>query len=419
MQSCHFMINFTFVILISIITSSLANAKIYSTNEYDFPLKDADVATLTSVATTAQVPYKIIKIEIRKDRRNVPLLENRNEVPLAIFQQANSAAPLAFVISGTGGTALSGAALFLGSQLYKLGYNVVTLPSPISWHYSLDVSESSLPGYPLRDAPEYYQFLQKVLFSLKTQQKLKTSEFSLVGYSYGGLTASHLAQIDLEQKIFNFKKVVIINPPLNLQNGLNILDQYYREGAQMPFERKQVILGTAIDVGMKMQEKGFDLKLIGDALHSLQLTQSETKWLIGNGFREGLRDIIYVSQQVKDRKILKEKANSSRKSKRMNEAKRFSFGNYFELFLIPSISDHADSAAVLKSSSLYSLEETIKNNKNVFVMTNQDDFLLTIADVEYLKATVGDRLYLYPYGGHVGNLWHPVNMKDFADIMSM
>ena len=133
--------------------------------------------------------------------------------------------------------------------------------------------------------------------------------------------------------------------------------------------------------------------------------------------REGLRDLIYVSQQVKDLKILKEKATSSAKTKRLNEAKRFSFRNYFELFLIPSISGNEDPSAILRNSSFYNLGETIKNNKNIFVITNQDDFLVTPADIEYLKTVAADRLYLYPYGGHVGNLWYHVNSNDFLEIM--
>jgi hypothetical protein len=46
-------------------------------------------------------------------------------------------------------------------------------------------------------------------------------------------------------------------------------------------------------------------------------------------------------------------------------------------------------------------------------MHNADDFLANRKTIEALKAALGDQVMLYPYGGHVGNLWYPDN-KEYA-----
>jgi hypothetical protein len=42
-------------------------------------------------------------------------------------------------------------------------------------------------------------------------------------------------------------------------------------------------------------------------------------------------------------------------------------------------------------------------------MHNADDFLTDRRSLEELKEALGDRMTLYPYGGHLGNLWYPDN----------
>jgi hypothetical protein len=57
-------------------------------------------------------------------------------------------------------------------------------------------------------------------------------------------------------------------------------------------------------------------------------------------------------------------------------------------------------------TSLQSIEEHIAGNPRIAVLTNADDFILTRADYHYLAETFGERAFLYPRGGHGGNLEH-------------
>jgi hypothetical protein len=43
-------------------------------------------------------------------------------------------------------------------------------------------------------------------------------------------------------------------------------------------------------------------------------------------------------------------------------------------------------------------------------MTNVNDFILTKAELDYLQLIFGDRVKIYPRGGHLGNLEYKENL---------
>jgi hypothetical protein len=67
----------------------------------------------------------------------------------------------------------------------------------------------------------------------------------------------------------------------------------------------------------------------------------------------------------------------------------------------------------IQRGSLGQILERLRSNPKVHIMHNADDFLANRKTIEALKAALGDQVMLYPYGGHVGNLWYPEN-KEYA-----
>ena len=59
--------------------------------------------------------------------------------------------------------------------------------------------------------------------------------------------------------------------------------------------------------------------------------------------------------------------------------------------------------------SLYALEDYLKSSSKIAVMHNADDVILGTGDLGFLRRTFGDRLTVYPLGGHCGNLNYRVN----------
>jgi hypothetical protein len=68
-----------------------------------------------------------------------------------------------------------------------------------------------------------------------------------------------------------------------------------------------------------------------------------------------------------------------------------------------------DISQLIDQVSLYALSDYLKNSSKIAVMHNADDIILGPGDIGFLRNTFGDRLTLYPYGGHCGNLNYRVN----------
>lgn len=62
---------------------------------------------------------------------------------------------------------------------------------------------------------------------------MEISDYYLVGYSLGGTEAGILSWIDEREKSFNFKRVFMINPAVDLYKSAQKLDRY------MDFLRKR------------------------------------------------------------------------------------------------------------------------------------------------------------------------------------
>jgi hypothetical protein len=61
--------------------------------------------------------------------------------------------------------------------------------------------------------------------------------------------------------------------------------------------------------------------------------------------------------------------------------------------------------------------DRLRDNPRVYIMHNSDDFLTNRKSIDELKAALDDRLVLYPYGGHLGNVWYPQNKREALNIL--
>ncbi|HAG52244.1 MAG TPA: alpha/beta hydrolase, partial [Alphaproteobacteria bacterium] len=61
-------------------------------------------------------------------------------------------------------------------------------------------------------------------------------------------------------------------------------------------------------------------------------------------------------------------------------------------------------------TSMRAIENYLKKSEKIYLMHNQNDFILKEGDINYFKQVFGDRAYIYPYGGHCGNMDHKDNV---------
>lgn len=68
--------------------------------------------------------------------------------------------------------------------------------------------------------------MYRVMQAVRAQHpRLPISEFYLTGYSLGALDAAFVSHLDETRRSFNFKRVLLLNPPVNLYTSINNLDK--------------------------------------------------------------------------------------------------------------------------------------------------------------------------------------------------
>jgi pimeloyl-ACP methyl ester carboxylesterase len=390
-------------------------------SDYSFPIQDPLKASLIPAGYhPVRATYRATFLEFRADRRNVPLLKGRNKLGLGLFPQ-RVPAPLVFVIPGLGGHGLSEAALMLAEQLHEMGFHAVTLPDPMSWQYVLGVSESTLPGYLPLDSGEYYAFLERVARHLEAETQVAATSYSVVGYSFGGLLAAFLARRDLERRVFGFERVVAINPAIDVRHAITVVDGFFAAGRGIPDSRKAEITSAMVDTVIKLANRPLTGALVTWAESQWAFTERETKWVIGQSFRGSATGTIFASLQARELHLLAPQASPWRQHFRVNEARRYSFGDYLSQLVLPHLRSargfQLSDEQLLAETSLGALAADLQAHPRVYVVENADDFLARPQDLEAMRAWLGDRLFLYPRGGHMGNLWFERNKADLRLIM--
>ncbi len=65
-----------------------------------------------------------------------------------------------------------------------------------------------------------------------------------------------------------------------------------------------------------------------------------------------------------------------------------------------------------QAGDLQTYETKLRANRDIRVIVNQNDFLLTDEDLAWLHATFApERLVVFTKGGHLGNLFNPAVQK--------
>ena len=77
---------------------------------------------------------------------------------------------------------------------------------------------------------------------------------------------------------------------------------------------------------------------------------------------------------------------------------------------------NATKQALIESQSLRSIEGYLKSSAKIGVMANENDFILTRDELEYLRQLFAERAKIYQRGGHLGNLEYKDNLAYMVDF---
>lgn len=66
---------------------------------------------------------------------------------------------------------------------------------------------------------------------------------------------------------------------------------------------------------------------------------------------------------------------------------------------------------LVKYGSLNIIKNYLEKENKIAVVTNEDDFILSTDDKNFLKQTFKQNAFIYPYGGHCGNMFYKTNIQ--------
>jgi hypothetical protein len=384
---------------------------------YAYPYRDPYLATITAAALnpdglTPGLKRQVVHVPVLPERNNLPTLEGRGEVSVALYRQ-HRPAPLLFILSGIGSNPYFGLGTYFANVFHREGFHVVVLPSPMHWNFALAASPSGAPGYAPDDARDLYDVMQRTLLLIKGRYGVQVTGTHFMGASLGALEGAYLSVIDGEQRKIGIERFLLVNPPLDLPYAVERLDEWAALQEKFGPERSDALRGRALAIVESFtRDKRDDLESINRLARKFAcFTTEELQYLIAGYVQTTIPELVYVTQAIHDQQLLV--SAKGRVSERLEEAKGFTLTDYTNKIAMPMwtrrVGLQANSQSLRNGGSLAAILDRVRSNPRVFIVHNADDVLTERGLVEELKSAMGDRMILYPAGGHLGNLWFQQN----------
>ncbi|MBT0652029.1 alpha/beta fold hydrolase [Geomobilimonas luticola] len=393
---------------------------------YGYPIDDSYAATILGTPKNLRpdipgdIPIKTMVLETDLKKPEIFFYDRGLRYTVA-FQDHN--APLVFLIAGTGGSSRSAKITALITNLYHAGFHVIALPSPTFPNFIIDASTTHVPGHLSDDAADLYRVMEQIWS--QTKGRIEVTDFSLVGYSLGGTEAAFVARLDEERKVFDFRRVLMLNPAVSLYNSVSRIEGLLEH---IPGGPKRIgafynrVMAKSTDFYRKGDFVAIDDDFLFAAYQAQVLNRDEAGGMIAVSFRISSAGMIFASDVMthggyvvpKDREL----ENSDSLDDYFWTYLHLSFLDYFNEYFVPYFQSRHPGLTrekLLEALSIRSIESYLASSAKVMVITNEDDFILAPGELDYLRRVFGHRLKVYPSGGHLGNLEYRDNMAFLID----
>ena len=394
---------------------------------YNFPIDDPYSATIIGSATmmtpgvSENIPLKVYEIQI-KDKKDIPdVFWYASKFKFSFSKQKNKKAPLIFVLAGTGSDYNTTRVKFMQRIFHDAGYHTIAISSQMSQQFMISASSNSVPGLLLEDNKDIYKAMKLAYNKIKDQ--VEVTDFYIMGYSLGGSNAAVLSYIDEKEKVFNFKRVFMVNPPVDLYNSAVKLDKYLDDYTGGKTEGIEKLLNTTlakVKGGLTSEYANIGVDTIYNIVKGDILSDAEKKAYIGLAFRLASTDLNFISDfMTKSHVYTKnpEKVDKYTNMKEYFKAVNFAtFEDYVNKIGFPYYKKHNKDysiEALKREASLKVIEDYLRTSPKIAAVTNADELILNEKDFAFLKDLVKDRLVFYPKGGHCGNMFY----KENVDVM--
>ena len=394
---------------------------------YNFPIDDPYSATIIGSATmmtpgvSENIPLKVYEIQI-KDKKEIPdVFWYASKFKFSFSKQKNKKAPLIFVLAGTGSDYSAIRVKFMQRIFHDAGYHTIAISSQMSQQFMISASTNAIPGMLIRDNEDIYKAMKLAYNKIKDQ--VDVTDFYIMGYSLGGANAAVLSYIDEKEKAFNFKKVFMVNPPVELYDSAVKLDKYlddYTGGKSAGIERLLNTTLARVKGGLTSEYANIGADTIYEIVKGDILSDTEKKAYIGLAFRLTSTDLNFISDFITKSHIYTknpEKVNKFTNMKEYFKAVNFAtFEDYVNKIGFPYYKKYNKDFSIedlKREASLRVIEDYLRTSPKIAAVTNADELILNEKDINYLKDVFKDRLIIYPKGGHCGNMFY----KENVDVM--
>ena len=394
---------------------------------YNFPIEDPYSATIIGSATmmtpgvSENIPLKVYEIQI-KDKKEIPdVFWYASKFKFSFSKQKNKKAPLIFVLAGTGSDYSAIRVKFMQRIFHDAGYHTIAISSQMSQQFMISASTNAIPGMLIRDNEDIYKAMKLAYNKIKDQ--VDVTDFYIMGYSLGGANAAVLSYIDEKEKSFNFKRVFMVNPPVELYDSAVKLDKYlddYTGGKSAGIERLLNTTLARVKGGLTSEYANIGADTIYEIVKGDILSDAEKKAYIGLAFRLTSTDLNFISDFITKSHIYTknpEKVDKFTNMKEYFKAVNFAtFEDYVNKIGFPYYKKYNKDFTIedlKREASLRVIEDYLRTSPKIAAVTNADELILNEKDIDYLKDIFKDRLIIYPKGGHCGNMFY----KENVDVM--
>ncbi|MHB9313204.1 serine/threonine protein kinase [Fusobacterium polymorphum] len=394
---------------------------------YNFPIDDPYSATIIGSATmmtpgvSENIPLKVYEIQI-KDKKEIPdVFWYASKFKFSFSKQKNKKAPLIFVLAGTGSDYSAVRVKFMQRIFHDAGYHTIAISSQMSQQFMISASTNAIPGMLIRDNEDIYKAMKLAYNKIKDQ--VDVTDFYIMGYSLGGSNAAVLSYIDEKEKAFNFKRVFMVNPPVELYDSAVKLDKYldeYTGGKSVGIEKLLNSTLARVKGSLTSEYANIGADTIYEIVKGDILSEAEKKAYIGLAFRLTSTDLNFISDFITKSHVYTKNPEKVKKFTNMKEyfkAVNFAtFEDYVNKIGFPYYKKYNKDFSIedlKREASLRVIEDYLRTSPKIAAVTNADELILNEKDINYLKDVFKDRLIIYPKGGHCGNMFY----KENVDVM--
>ena len=396
---------------------------------YGYPIPGSHEATIlgTPVSLMPVFPVKMrtrkLELDVIPDREKPPIFFYDKGLRCTFAYQEKKA-PLIFLIAGAGASDRASKLMTMMKAFHQAGFHVITLPSPSNANFIISASQSKIPGDITEDAADLYRAMETAWKQVKGD--VEVSSFHLCGYSLGASQAAFVAKLDEERRVFNFCKVLMINPPVSLYSSAARIEELLKQipgGAKM----QGIFFNNMLSKFSHFYRYGNFIAINDEFLYAMYseklFSHEETAGLIGLTYRINLAGMIFSSDVMTNSGYIVPQNRVLSPTDSIFDyflvSTHLSIFDYFNEYLYPYFQKRRPGLtkqAYIESLSIRSIEGYLKSSAKFGMMTNENDFILTKEELGYLRQLFGERAKIYPRGGHLGNLEYKENLAYMVDF---